>query len=206
MPVRIRIGIYMLLILLLGGSSVWAQRPAIEIVPFTGLRAGGSFEDGLSGKNLSVNGAAVYGITVNVDYDASGQLQLLWSHQDSDFKLPNDPAGKLHLDIDYYHFGGTYSWAKDEKLWPYAAASVGITDFNPGNSRYDNELRFSMGLGLGLKYFVTERIGLVLEGRGYGTFMSGSASIFCDSGSCQILVDSDLFIQIEGRIGLVFRF
>ena len=81
----------------------------------------------------------------------------------------------------------------------------GGTYFQPTDSAYYDELRFSMGIGIGMKYFFTPHIGLMAEGRGYGTFMGGSGSIFC-SGGCTIYTQQELFLQFEGRSGLVIRF
>lgn len=206
MPLRFKTGAVLLLLILTWGAGARAQDRKIDIIPFVGLRAGGTFADGASNETLAVDEAMGYGLTVDWDYDATGQLQLLWSRQSSDFKAPGTTIGHLHLDIDYYHFGGAYSWSNDEKYRPYLVFSVGGTHFRPTDSGFDDELRFSMGLGLGLKYFLTPRIGLMVEGRGYGTFMGGTGEIFCGDGSCRIRIDSDLFVQIEGRTGIVFRF
>ena len=138
--------------------------------------------------------------------DATGQVQLLWSRQASKFKTPIATVSTFDLNIDYFHFGGTYCWSKDKAFKPYVALSVGATHLQPIESGYNDEWRFSMGLGLGLKYFFTPRIGFILEGRGYGTFMGGSGSIYCGSGGCQVESHQELFGQFEGRTGIVFRF
>ena len=206
MSARIKITLIISLILLVGSSCSWAQGPKFDITPFVGVRAGGSFEDNLSGKTLTVDASESYGLTVDMDYDATGQVHLLWSRQHSDFEAPGSTDGNLRLNIDYYHFGGTYSWGQDERYKPYVAFSVGATNFSPTDSGYSNELRFSMGLGLGLKYFLTPHIGLMVEGRGFGTLMGGVGTIFCSNDNCQIRVASELFTQIEARTGIVFRF
>ena len=206
MSAHIKIKAMVLLVLLFGGPCAWARQPQIDITPFVGIRAGGTFQDEQMDETLTVDEAQSYGLTVDMDYDATGQVQLLWSRQSSEFKVPSSSAGKLHLDIDYYHFGGTYSWSQDERYKPYVAFSVGATNFIPTDPGYSNELRFSMGLGLGLKYFMTQHVGLVVEGRGYGTFLGSEGSIFCSGGNCRIRVASELFAQIEGRAGIVFRF
>jgi hypothetical protein len=192
--------------LLCWGTSVGGAERHFEIIPFTGLRAGGTFEDSGTGDALTVDEAMVYGLSLDWDYDATGQLQLLWSRQSSQFKTPSAPSERLSLNIDYYHFGGTYSWSQEENFKPYVACSVGATNFSPTDPGYSSELRFSMALGLGLKYFFTPRVGLLVEGRGYGTLMGGAGSIFCGNGACQVRVAGELFTQIEGRTGIVFRF
>lgn len=203
---RFKLAAFSALLLLFWCTGAWAQERNIDLTPFLGMRAGGTFADGTSKETLTVDEAVSYGLAVDWDYDATGQLQLLWSRQATQFKAPGTSIGDLHVNIDYYQFGGTYSWSDDEKYRPYVALSIGATNFQPTDSGFSNELRFSMGLGLGLKYFLTPRIGLMVEGRGFGTFMGGTGEIFCTNGNCRIQVDADLFVQIEGRTGIVFRF
>ena len=201
-----KIAVFALAVVLAWSSLGGSAERHFDIVPFTGLRAGGTFEDGTTDETLTIDSSAVYGLSLDWDYDDTGQLQLLWSRQASEFKTPSATGQKMYLNTDYYHFGGTYSWSQEENFKPYVAASLGVTNFEPIDSDYSNELRFSMALGLGLKYFFTPRLGLLAEGRGYGTLMGGSGSIFCSSGACQIRMQGDLFAQIELRTGIVFRF
>jgi opacity protein-like surface antigen len=203
---RIRIPIIILLLLLSWSPGAWAQDRKFEIIPFVAFIAGGSFLNAVQDETLVVDESMAYGFTIDVDYGDTGQVQLLWSHQPSEFKTSSITTSTFGLNIDYFHFGGTYSWAKDEKFKPYVVVSAGATYFRPVDSGYNDEWRFSMGLGLGLKYFITSRIGFMLEGRGYGTFMGGSGAIFCGGGGCQIAVHQELFTQFEGRTGIVFRF
>lgn len=182
-----------------------AMERRVSINPFFGGRVGGTFKDGTTNETLSVEEATAWGLTIDVDYDPGRTLQMLFSRQRTAFDLPSDVEDELKLDIDYYHFGGTYSWGEDDTYLPYVVASVGVTYFQPIHSDFSNEMRFSMAIGLGLKYFLTPNIGIVLEGRGYGTFMGGSTAIFC-SGGCTIKIDQELYTQIEGRTGLMIRF
>ena len=203
---RMRFIIFILLLILSRSSGAWAQDRHFEIIPFIGFRAGGTFQDAVQEETLKVDESTAYGLTIDVDYDATGQVQLLWSHQTSEFKTLTVTDSSFDLNIDYFHFGGTYSWAKDDTFLPYVAVSLGATHLQPVDSGYNDEWRFSMGLGLGFKYFFTPRIGVLLEGRAYGTFMGGSGAIFCGSGGCQIAIHQELFGQFEGRTGIVFRF
>jgi opacity protein-like surface antigen len=177
----------------------------VEIIPFLGGRAGGSFKDGTTEETLRVDHSTVYGLSIDVDYDPGRQLQFFWSRQNTSFRTPSILMDELKLNIDYYHFGGTFCWDTDSDFAPYVTASIGATHFQPVDSDYDDELRFSMSIGMGVKYFFTSHIGWMLEGRGYGTFMGGSTAIFC-GGGCTILIDQELYGQFEGRTGLVIRF
>lgn len=202
---QIKITMFILLLIFGWNPGAWAQDRKFEIIPFVGFRAGGTFLDAAQEETLMLDESMVYGLTIDVDYDETGQVQLLWSHQSTEFNTSHATASTFGLNIDYFHFGGTYSWAKDEKFKPYVALSVGASYLQPTDTGYNDEWRFSMGLGLGLKYFMTPQIGLMVEGRGYGTFMGGSGAIFCGGDGCQIAIHQELFTQFEGRTGIVFR-
>lgn len=178
-----------------------------EVIPIFGFRAGGSFDDSVTGEAIRIDEGLCYGIALDVDYNPDSQLQLLWTRQSTDIKTPSAPAPDLEFSIDYVHFGSTYSWVQDDHFRPYVLLSVGGTYFDPKESQYEDELRFSMGLGLGFKYYFSEHVGFVMEGRGFGTFMGGSTTIFCSSGEgCNLTTDQKLLIQFEAHTGILFRF
>lgn len=183
----------------------WAFDRKVDVTPFIGLRGGGAFENAAKTETLRIDGSAAYGMTIDVDYEQNTQIELLWSRQQTEIGDPNTTLPFLELDIDYYHLGGTYSWSEDKRYRPYVAATAGITRFSPETSGYKDELRFSLGIGIGIKYFFTDHIGFLIEGRGIGTFMGGSGSVFCDGG-CTINIEQELLMQYEGRTGIIFRF
>jgi hypothetical protein len=193
--------------LLLYHNRALAFERHFEVTPLFGFRAGGSFEDSVTGESLRIDEGLCYGVALDMDYNPDSQLQLLWTRQSTQIKTPSAADLDLDFTIDYVHFGSTYSWSHDDHFRPYVLLSVGATYFDPKESRYEDELRFSMGLGLGFKYYVTEHIGFVAEGRGFGTFMGGSSTIFCKSGEgCYLTTEQDLLLQFEAHAGIVFRF
>lgn len=205
------VGAFALLWVVLGsvdGGMAFTRR--FEIVPMFGFRAGGTFEDSTTGDSLRIDESIAYGLALNMDYDSQSQLQLIWSRQPTEIKTPSASEPSLDLIIDYYHFSSTYSWSKEAAYRPYVLLSIGATYMQPDRSGLDDELFFSMGAALGLKYYFTDHIGLMIEGRGFGTYLGGSSSIFCSSGSdggrCGVRVDGDALFQFNGFGGLVFRF
>jgi len=57
-----------------------------------------------------------------------------------------------------------------------------------------------------VKLFATDRVGLRLEGRWFGTLFNGSGSAFCSSGACAINVQGDLFSQFVTNAGVFITF
>jgi hypothetical protein len=76
---------------------------------------------------------------------------------------------------------------------------------NPQGEGLSTETRFSLSIGGGAKFFITEHLGLRLDARGIFTALNSNATVFC-SGGCAISVQSSGFMQGELGAGLVLRF
>jgi opacity protein-like surface antigen len=81
-----------------------------------------------------------------------------------------------------------------------------MTHLSPAGYGLDNETRFSLSLGGGLKWYPTDSLGLRFEVRGYGTVSDGSGTLFCGSADCNLRYMGDLSPQVETNLGLIYRF
>jgi len=107
------------------------------------------------------------------------------------------------LDIDYFHIGGTFGVGQGN-LNPYIAASLGATRFDPKSSTLGSETKFSLGLGAGVKWFPTNRVGLRLEGRLFGTLIDNESVAFSGPGGVLVVGHSDVLLQYNAIAGLIF--
>ena len=136
------------------------------------------------------------------------QIELYFSHQATQLKTDSGPftgSPLFDLDIDYYHLGGTYG-VDEGKVRPFVVGTVGVTHMVPQGPGLDALTKFSLSLGVGVKLFATDRVGLRLEGRWFGTLFNGSGSAFCTSGACAINVQGDLFSQFVANAGIFISF
>ncbi len=69
------IGLLLFCILLITGSTAQAFSRKVDITPFIGFRAGGSFENFETGNSLRLDDSGSYGLTIDVDYDSRSQFQ-----------------------------------------------------------------------------------------------------------------------------------
>jgi hypothetical protein len=161
------------------------DRRGFEITPL-GYTWGGEFNDSVTGAALKVNETSNYGVMVdinlvNINQDEESQVELYFSHQATQLKTDSGTfTGNplFDLDIDYYHLGGTYG-ADLGKVKPFMVGTFGVTHMVPQGPGLDSLTKFSLSLGGGVKLFATDRIGLRLEGRWFGTLFNGSGSAFC---------------------------
>lgn len=198
------------LILCLVSAPVVSQesvRPPIEIMPFGGFRLGGEFEDSENERDTDIDEAASYGFTLRVRPNAENEWELLYSRQatETESEAGVDP---LDVDIEYLHIGGTY-FPSEYSYAPYVLGGLGVTRLSPKPGELDDETAFSMSLGAGMRFPITEHFALRLEGRAYATFLDTDSAIFCASdggGACAIRASSSTFLQFEGVLGFAFWF
>jgi opacity protein-like surface antigen len=184
-----------------------------EITPFAGYTMGGEFNDAVTGKSLSFDDTSSYGIMVDFKQPADKEggeswIELYYSRQQTRLKADQGPFfgdPLFDVDIEYYHLGGTYGQATGT-VKPFVVGTLGATHMTPKGDGLHSETKFSLSLGGGVKLYLTERVGLRLDGRWFGTFFNGSGSAFCSSGACAINVQGDLFSQFVANAGLIIAF
>jgi opacity protein-like surface antigen len=197
-------------LLLLSASPVSLLADSgLEFTPFTGQRFGGSFELDNHYNNLDLDSSTDWGFTISRVASNSARYEFLYSHQDSSLADTTDPNNAFGLDIHYLHLGGTVDvYSLDyyqEKITPYISGGLGMTFMNPSNRGYEDETRFSLSVGGGLKWYPTQRLGIRFEMRGYSTLIDSNETLFCDPG-CTLQVEGDAFPQFETNLGLIFSF
>lgn len=184
--------------------------PRFEVTPFAGYRVGGTFSDNDTDVEIELDQGGGFGISLNVLAQANTQYEVSFSHQDTSFDVgsPAPATSNLDVAVDYLQFGGTYLW--DGRLArPYLVATVGLARLDPDDAALDAETYFAFSIGGGWKLWPTERFGLRLEGRFYGSFVDSDTKLFCVSSggaTCLIRSDGDLLWQWEMNAGASWRF
>ena len=200
-------------IAILSATAATAQEQAFnfEITPYGAYRFGGQFDDLDSDVSIEVDDGSSYGIIFNARHSPITQWEILYSRQETSAASNGLDLGdiSLELGIEYLQAGGTYLWDGD-KVRPFLAATLGLTRIEVSNEGFDDDSFFSFGLGLGLQVRPTERLGIRLEARGFGTLLDSDTDIFCrtgpDNNICAVRIEGTVMWQLETFAGLVFRF
>lgn len=172
---------------------------ATELTPFLGIAAGGDYQDTSNTTQYRVDHGSAGGLSLVWDSAPNKGYELLYSHQDTHIR---DVGVKLQL--DYLHFGGIYYFTGQQQAWsPYVAGGLGVARINPASA--ESDLLPSMNLAIGGRWRVTERLGVRLELRGFGSLTSSTTVIECGSG-CRIEIEGDALYQVQGNIGIGYRF
>jgi len=202
--------LFFLVIVLIAGLSMSHSAPAaeFEITPFAGFTMGGEFKDAETGESLSFDDTSSYGIMLDFKQAEDPWIELYFSRQQTSLKVDqgafiSDPL--FDVDIEYYHLGGTYGTATG-MVRPYVAGTFGATHMVPHGEGLQSETKFSLGLGGGVKLYLTKRLGVRLDGRWLGTFFNGSGSAFCSGGQCLVNVQGNVLSQFTANAGVILAF
>ena len=192
---------YLLAITILVTQLTPAYAQDYEITPYIGWRTSRSLEDAETGETIDLKETDSLGIILSMKKNLDTNYDFLFSRQNTELKSSTVTES---LRIDYYHLGGTIFYDYD-KLHPFVSGGLGATHISPANDAFSSETKFSLSVGGGLKFPLTQNVGLRLEARGYGTVVSSGGTIMC-SGGCVAKFTGTLFMQFEALAGLSIAF
>lgn len=183
-----------------------------ELTPFGGLTFGGSLEDEESNEDLDFDDGDIFGLIFNIREKYNTQYEFLFAVDKTSAKTSDlsDITTDVDLDIQYYQLGGTYLFDAESLVEPFFAATIGLSRFKPESNDFDDENFFSWSLGGGVKIVPTERFGIRLEARSFGSWVDGDTDLFCRSvngvARCAISANGDTVWRWHFTAGAIFRF
>jgi hypothetical protein len=210
---RLRIVLTLLCLLLAITSALQAQQlekerwgtQRFEISPFYGYRFGGEVQNPLTGRTYRFQDAPAYGLFLDVapKQDAPEKLELLWSRQDSRVDLQGlAGVGKVDVTIDQIQIGGSIE--RGQRLREYVSLLVGATYYSTDD--YGSDIRFSLGLGGGVKYFVTRNLALRADLRGFCSIVDSSGAFISNGGTTVVAFSGSAVWQGQVTAGLSLAF
>ncbi len=221
-----KVWLQILLLILTGSvSSLAGDFKRFEFQPFGGLSVSGGIpltsDDNTTHESISVKSSHNIGATFGVNFNVLDAVEVYWRRQFTEGGLPSEmvvlgsssDATSFNLKVDQYHLNFIHHYMlPDPRVFPYVMAGLGATTyFAKGNGQSDSLSRFSFSLGGGIKYFLTNHVGLRGEARWAPTLLSASDSSFwCSIGgagaNCVIHLRTTLQNQLDLTGGIVFRF
>jgi len=198
---------------LLAAGTVSAQERSTRfaLTPYASYRVGGTFEDQESAANIDLDEGGAFGVALNIRESANTQWEVVYARHDTAANT-SDLAGSApstDLRVQYLHGGGTYEFERRGTAQPYLVGTVGGTHISPDQAGLPSDTFWSISIGTGLNIRATERIGLRLEARLWGTLVESGSKLFCVSSGgavCQIEIDGKMLYQAELSAGVTMRF
>ena len=185
-------------------SQLHAQR--LEISPFYGYRFGGEVQNPLTGRTYGFRDSEAYGLFLDLAPrpNSPAKLELLWSRQDSSVNLQGLAGlGRVDLTIDEIQIGGSLERG-GQHLREYVSLLAGATYYS--TEGYGSETRFSLGLGGGVKYFLTRNLALRADLRGFCTIVDSSGGFISTGGSTVVVFSGSTVWQGQATVGVSLAF
>jgi opacity protein-like surface antigen len=178
-----------------------------EFTPFVGYMAGGAFEDPTDDSDRDLDAATSYGLFVDAATDWWRHYEMLYARQSTKV----DGFDKFDMDVEYLQFGGTVAYpdAEATHVIPYIGMTIGAARFSPDQAGLDDETKFALTLGGGVRVPLTDRFSVRLDLRAFATVLDSDSDIFCVSSggaTCRIKVKSDMFLQYAANLGFTVGF
>jgi hypothetical protein len=162
---------------------------------------------------FKVDNNANYGIIVDIPIERLMAIEIYWSHMNStghwDPYATGITSSSYDMGIDYFQIGAMkQADLGTGDLKGFGTLTLGAVYFNIKDPEVTDVWRFAATLGGGLKYYISDRIGLRVQGRLLMPMYWGSAGFYCGIGtggsSCGAGVSSTTFL-VQGDIigGLV---
>jgi hypothetical protein len=178
---------------------------AIEVTPFVGYRFGGAFFERVTGQSVDLDGARAIGAVVNVKFNDEGLFaEALFTRQEASLTFPGGlftPPADWQITVDHWQGGGRQEFGTNPRVRPFLTGLLGLTHYA---AEGDNEIRFTLSAGGGVKLMPMRHVGVRLDGRVFATFADVEGRVIaCSPGVCLVAIDADILWQAEFSAGLV---
>ncbi len=195
----------------------YAGAQNIEITPFGGYFFAGKMA--VREGDLNIKNEANYGATIDFTIMRDVQIELMFNRTDTRLVLKQYPTGVnkdlFNMSVNYFHIGGIYRAQEMENGYLFTNFSLGATLFSPeidtyqmddgGSVSVSEEWRFSIALGGGIKYFLSDKIGIRTQIRLLmPIFFAGGGLYFGTGGSGVNLGAGTNLVQGDITAGLTF--
>jgi hypothetical protein len=176
----------------------------VEITPLAGYRFGGDFFEIVTARPVDLDGAVALGVVVDVPLAEGLQFEGFFTHQQADVLVPAPvgPPAAWRIAVDHVQAGALQEFDVGS-VRPFLTGLLGLTRYA---AEADNEIRFSLSAGGGVKLFPTPRVGVRLESRVFTTFVDADGTaVACGPRGCLVALRLNMVWQIEFTAGIIFR-
>jgi len=176
-------------LILIAAQGAFAQ---VEIGGFGGWLWTGSIPAWR--QDIKVSDKGNYGVTAGVKVREEMIVEFEWNHTDNEatFRgydnagIPSGDLINMPITLNYYMLGFNYLATYNEPLVPYGLFNIGALNAqSDGNADIQSESNtwFTVGLGGGLRYYLSDRVGIRLQARLLLPMQFGGVGFGCGIGT-----------------------
>jgi outer membrane protein W len=185
-------------------SAAPAYSQGFEAAALGGYTTPGAIDHSALGvTDLKLKGSFTWGASASYFFSPRYGMEASWVRQESALRIANAQGSADLFDIQVSQLQGSFVYqlgGPQDKVRPFLTAGLGLAFFSAPD--LEGEAKLSLGIGAGLKWLPTRRVGARLQARYTPTHLNDASSDFCDPfGFCQGWLH-----QFEMTGGLVLRF
>lgn len=181
--------LFVVALVLISTQGLFAQ---VEISGFGGWLWTGSIP--AWAQDIKVSDKSNYGVTAGFRVRDEMIVEFEWNHTNNtatfrEYDLSGRPSGdpiNMPLTLNYYMLGFNYLMTDNEPLVPYGLVNVGaLHTQSEGSSSIPAQSNtwFTAGIGGGLRYYLSENIGIRLQARLLLPMQFGGVGFGCGIGT-----------------------
>ncbi len=198
----------------LAAPTSWAQR-GIEVTPFIGGQINGGVDLSTSlYRRIDVQNGLNYGVSADYLVGKYTAVEFTWNHNQANTVAQPTGGGadrKLFSLSTNQFLGDFVLHFKDpeSRLRPFVLFGAGATNLAPDRSQVNSITRFAWVFGGGIKYNFSKHLGMRLQAKWSPAYIdTATEGIWCDPfwGGCWAKGDSVFLNQLDGTVGVTFRF
>jgi hypothetical protein len=195
-------------------SRTPASTPAahkMELIPLGGYAWTMSMDiytTSLTSGQLDFKDAAFYGGALDINMAPPGayktaQLRLLYRRSDSKVQLRSlSNVQEVDAAVEYWHIGGLGGVMRGNAM-PFGAITLGGTRLMAAG---DDEWKFSMIFGLGVKVYASPKVGFMIQGNWPITFTDTWGGVTVGTGGLGVGITGTGISQLDVGGGLIICF
>lgn len=137
---------------------------SIELSGFTGIHLGGKVR--LYEGDFKINDAQSFGGRIAVGLSSHVSAEFSYMRTDTEgrlYRFIGSPGDLVSFSSNYFQLGSVQE-LNYGRIAPFGTVTLGLTWWDPKNSAYASKTQFSAGVGGGLKLWLTDLIGIRLQG------------------------------------------
>lgn len=197
----------LLVLLVLISVPTFGQIQYLDVIPNFGIHFGGRmrFYEG----EIRIDNAATYGITLQTPVSWGVSADFTYSRSDSKARFVPYTTGyepnEVGIASNYFLIGAVKEMV-DYKLIPYGGFTLGVAWFDVKDPQIADDVRFSLSFSGGVKYMISDRIGIRVQGRFLMPLYFAGAGFYLGSGGGGFTMNTG-GTMLQGDIsgGLIFR-
>lgn len=190
------------LLLVLASAPAWGQ--GFEAALLGGYTTSGGLEPAAAGiTDLELSGSFTWGASLGYFFSPRLGVEASWTRQASALVIGTDRGRAELFDVSIDQLQGSLVYqlgGEQARLRPFVSAGLGAAFL--GAPDLEGETKLSLGLGAGVRWLPSSRVGARLQARYSPTHLKGASSDYCDPfGFCQSWLH-----QLELTAGVLVRF